>query len=137
MTNGELVEKKLAFIERCLRELRDFAEPSAIETDVRQQRFVERELQLAIQAALDVASYIVSDERLAEPTSNADLFASLTKHGVIDARLGTELVRAAEFRNVLVHGYTDVDPAIVRDVVEHRLGELEAFVAAVRAFMIE
>ncbi|MBK7395476.1 MAG: DUF86 domain-containing protein [Myxococcales bacterium] len=38
----------------------------------------------------------------------------------------------AGFRNVLVHGYDDVDLAIVRDVVEHRLGDLEAFVAAVR-----
>jgi len=39
----------------------------------------------------------------------------------------------AKFRNVLVHGYVDVDPAIVRDVVENRLGDLEAFVSAIRA----
>ena len=37
------------------------------------------------------------------------------------------------FRNVLVHGYAEVDPAIVRDVVEHHLGDLDAFVAAMRA----
>ena len=41
-------------------------------------------------------------------------------------------VAMAGFRTVLVHGYDDVDLAIVRDVVEHRLGDLEAFVAAVR-----
>ena len=38
----------------------------------------------------------------------------------------------AGFRNVLVHGYDDVDLAVVRDVLEHRLGDLDAFVAAVR-----
>ena len=38
----------------------------------------------------------------------------------------------AGFRNVLVHGYVAVDLAIVRDVVEHHLGDLDAFVAAIR-----
>jgi len=37
------------------------------------------------------------------------------------------------FRNLLVHGYDTVDPAIVREVVETRLGDLEAFVDCVRA----
>jgi hypothetical protein len=36
MTNLELVEKKLAFIDRCLRELRQLADPSQLETDIRQ-----------------------------------------------------------------------------------------------------
>jgi uncharacterized protein YutE (UPF0331/DUF86 family) len=135
MTNRDLVEKKLAFVERCLRELRTLARPALIESNLPEQRFVERELQLAIQAALDVASHIVSDERLAEPASNADLFAALAGHGVLDASLGAALVGAAKFRNVLVHGYVDVDPAIVRDVLENRLGDLDAFVAAVRAFL--
>jgi uncharacterized protein YutE (UPF0331/DUF86 family) len=134
MTNRDLLEKKLAFIERCLRELRTLARPALIETNLPEQRFVERQLQLAIQAALDVASHIVSDERLAEPTSNAQLFAALTRHGVLDADLGAALAAAAKFRNVLVHGYVDVDPAIVRDVLENHLGELDAFVAAVRSF---
>ena len=125
MTNRDLLEKKLAFVERCLRELRTLAKPEWIETDIREQRFAERELQLAIQAALDCASHIVSDERLAEPTSNADLFNALAQHGVIDAALGEALVQAAKFRNVLVHAY----------VVDNHLGELAAFVTAVRSFI--
>jgi uncharacterized protein YutE (UPF0331/DUF86 family) len=36
------------------------------------------------------------------------------------------------FRNVLVHGYQEVDKAVVRDVVESHLGDLEAYVAAIR-----
>jgi uncharacterized protein YutE (UPF0331/DUF86 family) len=36
------------------------------------------------------------------------------------------------FRNVLVHGYTDVDLDIVRDVVANRLDDLLAFVSAIR-----
>jgi len=39
------------------------------------------------------------------------------------------------FRNILVHGYQAVDPSIVRDVVEHHLDDLLAFVAAIRVRM--
>ena len=36
------------------------------------------------------------------------------------------------FRNVLVHGYDDVDLRVVHDVLEGHLGDLVAFVAAIR-----
>jgi uncharacterized protein YutE (UPF0331/DUF86 family) len=38
----------------------------------------------------------------------------------------------AGFRNVLVHGYDDVDLSIVLDVLANHLGDLELFVAAIR-----
>jgi uncharacterized protein YutE (UPF0331/DUF86 family) len=37
------------------------------------------------------------------------------------------------FRNVLVHGYDDVDLAIVREILERRLDDLLAFVGTIRA----
>jgi uncharacterized protein YutE (UPF0331/DUF86 family) len=39
----------------------------------------------------------------------------------------------AGFRNVLVHGYDDVNLDIVRDILDRRLGDLERFVGAIRA----
>ena len=41
MTDQELLEKKLAFIETCLHELRTMAKPAAIETDLKERRFIE------------------------------------------------------------------------------------------------
>jgi uncharacterized protein YutE (UPF0331/DUF86 family) len=46
--------------------------------------------------------------------------------------LARRLSSMARFRNVLVHGYDTVNLDIVRDVLEHRLGDLLAFAAAVR-----
>jgi uncharacterized protein YutE (UPF0331/DUF86 family) len=132
MTDPALVAKKLALIESCLSDLRRLAQPEALATDVREQRFVEHTLQVAIQAALDVASHIVSDRRLGEPRTNRELFDLLQRDGWIEDPLASTLRNMAGFRNVLVHGYDDVDLAVVRDVLGNHLGDLEAFVGVVR-----
>ena len=132
MTDPALLAKRLALIETCVRQLRTLARPDAIAHDIREQRFVEHTLQIAVQAALDVASHIVSDRRLGEPRTNRELFDLLARDGWIPETLADSLRRMVGFRNVLVHGYDDVDIGVVQDVVANRLPDLIEFVAAVR-----
>lgn len=132
MTDPDLLAKKLAFVETCVRDLQTLAEPARIESDLKERRFIEHTLQIAVQAALDVASHIVSDEKLGEPRTNRELFQALARAGWLDASLAASLEAAASFRNIVVHGYAEVDLPTVRDVVEHRLGDLLDFVSAVR-----
>jgi uncharacterized protein YutE (UPF0331/DUF86 family) len=133
LTDADLVAKKLALIETYVHELRTLAHPEEIELDVREERFVEHTLQIAVQAALDVASHIASDDRLGEPRTNQELFDLLSRHGVIEEPLSRSLRAAVGFRNVLVHGYASVDKAVVRDVLENHLDDLLGFVTQVRA----
>jgi uncharacterized protein YutE (UPF0331/DUF86 family) len=132
MIDSDLVAKKLALIETCIQQLSTMARPEALRTDIREQRFVEHTLQIAIQSALDVASHIVSDERLGEPETNRELFDLLVLAGRLPETLASSLRNMAGFRNVLVHGYQEVDLGIVEDVLAHHLDDLLAFVAAVR-----
>jgi uncharacterized protein YutE (UPF0331/DUF86 family)/predicted nucleotidyltransferase len=132
-TEAECVRKKLAQIETYVADLRRLARPEDLGRDVREERFVKHTLQLAIQAALDVASHIVSDERLGEPQTNRELFALLERRGYLTPALAATLGNMAGFRNILVHGYDDVDLSVVKDVVTHHLGDLIAFADAVRA----
>jgi uncharacterized protein YutE (UPF0331/DUF86 family) len=133
MTDGPLLAKRLARIETCVADLRRRARPEQLAEDVVEQGFVEHTLQIAIQSAMDCAAHIVTDERLGEPESRQRYFDILARHGWLSADLADKLKKMVGFRNVLVHGYDDVDLAIVRDVVEHRLGDLLEFVAAIRA----
>lgn len=133
MTDAELVAKKLAEIETHVRELRTQAELDRVKEDLKEERFVAHTLQLSVQAALDVASHIVSDDRLGGPRTNEELFTLLERHGWIDADLATELRNMARFRNLLVHGYASGDLEVVQDIVRHHLSDLEAFVGAVRS----
>lgn len=132
MTDRDLLAKKLAFIETCVQQLKTLARPEVLATDVRERRFVEHTLQIAVQAALDVASHIVSDQRLGEPASNKALFDLLAGGGWVDARLAPRLRDMAGFRNVLVHGYAEVNVAIVEDVLANHLDDLVELTAAVR-----
>ena len=92
-------------------------------------------LQLAVQAALDVASHIVSDERLGEPHTNREMFDLLAKGGWLSAELTQTMRDMAGFRNILVHGYQSVDVLILRDIVDNRLDNLTSFADAVRSRM--
>ncbi len=132
MTDTELLFKKLAFIETCLQELRTLAHPERIDTDIKERRFVEHTVQVCIQAVQDVASHVVSDQRLGEPRTNQELLGLLRNAGWLDPELSEALRLAVGFRNVLVHGYTAVDLNVLRDVLSNHLGDIERFVEAVR-----
>lgn len=136
MTDRELLDKKLAFIETCVSELRRLARPETIESDVREERFVAHTLQLAIQAALDTASHIVSDLRLGEPETNRQLFELLRHELQLPAGLSENLQKMAGFRNLLGHGYQTVDRRVLRRVVEDNLDDLLAYVGLVRSRFI-
>jgi uncharacterized protein YutE (UPF0331/DUF86 family) len=133
VTDVELLEKKLAFIETCVRELRQLGRPERIEHDIREQRFIAYTLQIAIQAALDIASHIVSDRRLGEPRTNQELFVLLQQDHWLSPELTQTMHQMVGFRNIVVHGYQSVDPRIMRDIVEHRLNDLLAFMTTIKS----
>lgn len=132
MTDTALLEKKLAFIETCLRELRELAVIERLGNDIREQRFIYHTLQLALQSALDVASHIVSARRLGEPSTNRALFDLVASDGWVEPELLPALHAMAGLRNILVHGYQEVDNGIVSDVVSNHLGDLDRFVRGIR-----
>jgi uncharacterized protein YutE (UPF0331/DUF86 family) len=132
VTDPDLLAKKLAFVESCVSDLRRLAVAENIDSDVKERRFIEHTLQLAIQACLDAASHIVSDDRLGEPQTNQELFRLLEQAGRISKDLSVKLRAAAGFRNILVHGYADVDVNVTRDVLEHHLDDLLAFAKTLR-----
>lgn len=85
--------------------------------------------QTAIEACIDAAQHVVADQGLGVPASNAAAFRSLVDAGLIDSDLATSLGGAVGFRNVLVHGYAEVDDGQVVSHLQH-LQEFRRFVAA-------
>lgn len=133
MTDQDLVAKKLALIETCIRELQTLSRPEEIQNDIRELRFAAYTLHIAIQAALDIAAHIVSDDRLGEPHNNRELFELLERYGWILPELAVALRQMVGFRNIVVHGYERINGVIVKDIVKNNLGDLLEFVKAIRS----
>jgi len=98
------------------------------------QAQVERHMQLAIQAAIDIAVHIVSEDSALTPEDYGSTFLILARIGVVDESLAKRLRSAAGLRNILVHAYLDVDPQMMWANMEH-LEDLRRFAAAIQKYL--
>jgi uncharacterized protein YutE (UPF0331/DUF86 family) len=132
MTDELLVGRKLTQIEIYVEELRTLARPEEIRQNIVEQRFVVFTLYIAIQAAINVAAHIVADQKLGLPGSNRGCFLLLGVKGWLPEDLAGRLARMAQFRNVLIYQNSEVDLGKVEEILRDHLGDLLAFVAAIR-----
>jgi uncharacterized protein YutE (UPF0331/DUF86 family) len=104
-------------------------------TDWQVQAMVDRYLQLGVEVVISVAQQLIALLDLPIPDSNKEAVRALVDAGVLSAELGIELSRAVGFRNIIVHGYMDIDYNIVYDVLQSDVTHLEQFVTQVAAFV--
>lgn len=87
---------------------------------------------MAAEIAIDTGQHIIAAEGLRSPETFAGVFEELAREGWIPRDLGGSLGAMARFRNLLVHGYADVDDDRVVEILHgDALGELAAFRQAV------
>lgn len=87
----------------------------------------------AIEAVLDIAHHLLASELWGPAEDSAGAVRLLARHGVLDADLAERLARATGFRNLLVHGYAEVDDDRVVAQLDE-LDDLSSFIAQVRAW---
>ena len=80
---------------------------------------------------MDIADHVVADRQLPVPQTGAETFEILAKADILSDDLGRRLGRMVGFRNILVHDYAKLDPAIVLRVLGTDLQDLQRFREAV------
>ncbi len=137
MVDVVLVEKILGDIKSNVSELRQATDITweIYRTDKRSRRFVERTLHILIEACIDVAQHIISDEQLREPTSYRDTFAVLAESGIIQPEDLTRMENMASFRNLIVHYYERIDDAAVYGFFKRNLSDFDIFVRSIVKYM--
>ena len=130
MVDRLLLEKTLVDIRTNVRELEKAKDITweVYQEDVRIRRFVERTLHILIEACIDTAQHIISDEGFREPATYRDSFVVLAEEQIIPADLLPRLEQMAAFRNLIVHYYERIDDAIVFGVFQRNLSDFLAFV---------
>jgi uncharacterized protein YutE (UPF0331/DUF86 family) len=136
MVERDVVLAKVAAIERCLNRI------SQVRSDERRQvllpvdleDIVAVNLQRAAQAAIDLALHVAASEGYGLPSDLAEGFILLEKNRVIDSDLSGKLRRMVGFRNIAVHQYETLDPAILEAIASTHVGDIQRFAARIVEF---
>ncbi|HEX9050187.1 MAG TPA: DUF86 domain-containing protein [Anaeromyxobacter sp.] len=122
-----LVRRHLAALDRAVQQLRRHAgkSPDALK-DLDEAWAIERGLQICVQNCLDVATHLAAAAGRDVP-DYATAVDRLEELGVLPGAFARRFRSVAGFRNVLVHGYLEVDPALVHRVLNERLDDFEMF----------
>lgn len=98
---------------------------------------IERWIQVAIEACIDVAYHVIADRGWIPPDSARGAFAVLAAHGLLDVGLAARLGGAASLRNILVHEYVAIDLDKLSDAIRRDLGDLKVFGAIAARWLEE
>jgi uncharacterized protein YutE (UPF0331/DUF86 family) len=134
--DASVVRRHLLALEHALRQLtRHAGRPlDVLRTELDEAWTVERGLQLCAQNALDVATHIAAAEAIDAPDYAAAIDA-LAQMKVLPARFASRFRAVAGFRDVLVHGYLEVDLARVHAVLNMHLVDFREFAEYVRIYL--
>jgi uncharacterized protein YutE (UPF0331/DUF86 family) len=129
MVDPDVVARRLLALNEALRELdRPVARDAAtLAKDSLLRAAVERWLQVAIEACIDLATHVVADEGWTPPGTAREAFLVLANHGKLPLDLAQRLGGAVGLRNVLVHDYVSVDLTRLSRTVREDLGDLREF----------
>ncbi|RLI09918.1 hypothetical protein DRO33_06125 [Candidatus Bathyarchaeota archaeon] len=94
----------------------------------------ERNFQVAIEAVLDVGSFIVARKGGPVPSKYREIGPLLVDMGVLDRADGEIVSSLAGLRNILVHSYSEVDHEILLSLLD-RVEELEHVMSEMLGYM--
>ncbi|MDQ3575086.1 MAG: DUF86 domain-containing protein [Actinomycetota bacterium] len=123
------VSEDLAYLTRRAQE-----DPATQLGDVERMAALKYVFVTAIEGCLDTAQHLCASEGWGPPASNAEAFRLMARHGVVPGELAEAMAAAVGFRNVLVHGYVDVDDRRVVAFLD-RVGQLEEYVSVVSGWV--
>jgi uncharacterized protein YutE (UPF0331/DUF86 family) len=88
-----------------------------------------------IQASIDIATHIASDENWELPSHSAQSFKILERHEVISNEISEDLQQAVKLRNVIVHQYDDLHLDVIENVVKTKLDYFLKFTKEIQSWL--
>lgn len=109
--------------------------PQLLEKDLVKKGALERYLQLAIEACIDIAELIISDQRLATPSTAKEAIEILGKHKILDNDFAQSFSKAAGLRNILIHDYLEIEYKQLINNLKTNLSDFHRFIKEVLSFL--
>ncbi|MBT3726085.1 MAG: DUF86 domain-containing protein [Gammaproteobacteria bacterium] len=125
----EVLLGKADIIERCLQRIDTEYRGSEneLETNFTRQDSILLNIQRLCEASIDAAMHMVRSHKLGIPRDSRQAFTMLVDAKLLDQQLGEHMEAMVGFRNVAVHNYTQIDMAVVRNILNKRLDDMKTF----------
>ncbi len=126
------LRNEVAYLKRERDRVRSFKE---YVDNTRLRKAVERSLQVAVEACLDVGRRLIALEGFRYPEGNRDVFQVLGEEEAVPQELLPALLDMARFRNLIVHDYAKIDDAKVYGILKKRTGDFDEYARAIVAYL--
>ncbi len=130
------LEKKIQILRERIKRLKDISARAKSFADYQRsydlKDMTERNVQVAIEACLDIGKIIIFKEGLKEPKDNKGIFVILGEAGIISRDLTSFLIPMAGTRNILVHSYYKIENGIMYGILKRHIEDFEAFLSEIK-----
>ena len=133
MVDPESIDERLERLAELLEQAEQIrsAGRDAYDADFRSRLAAQHAIQLSIQICIDIAAHLIAELGPRMPADYRGVFDVLQPEG-LDGDLAKRLASAAGMRNILVHGYLEIDNEIVWGALGH-LDDLREFASFARS----
>jgi uncharacterized protein YutE (UPF0331/DUF86 family) len=127
MVRPEILRKRMNRLDEYLKVLRQLQryEREEFLSEPEHYGSAERFLHLSIEALLDMGNHVIADENMGVVDWYSDVPKLFASKGFISSDLCEKWIRMIGFRNTLVHEYIDIDRAIVFEILQNGLEDIE------------
>jgi len=133
MVDKDIIQRKLAFIDLKLQnlEILKLMERQDFLASFQSVDAAKYNLQVCIEALIDVSNHVVARERWGIPSTSAEAVKLVIQHGVLTKDKELALVQMVKFRNRIMHLYQEVDDAEIYRILQENLDDIKGFIKAV------
>jgi uncharacterized protein YutE (UPF0331/DUF86 family) len=137
MINSDVINSMVDLIDgnlRLIEEIRS-AGYEAFSGSLRDIQAAKHSLQECIEACLDIGNHIIAEKGFRRAEDYKDIYKVLEEERVIEPDLSSKLQEMAQFRNLLVHRYGEIDTRRVFVIMSEDMGDIREFVKRVLGYI--
>jgi uncharacterized protein YutE (UPF0331/DUF86 family)/predicted nucleotidyltransferase len=137
MVDVEVIQQRLGALEEFVSRLEEMRSRSLEEwrEDVVARYATERELEVAIQRVLNIATHVLTADFTIPVDDYAGVIRTLGKAGVLPADFAERFTAIVGFRNVLTELYVEVDPVKVYEHLQRTPDDIRFFVRCIVEYL--
>jgi uncharacterized protein YutE (UPF0331/DUF86 family) len=123
---SEVFNRKREFLVKYLTDFKKY-EHSTYEQFLADHYAVERLFELLVSVSSDILFHLLSERGEEIPTTYRTAFLRAGEISLINKDLSERLAKAAGMRNILVHGYEEIDFTIIHQSIKQAIKDFSLF----------